>query len=62
MPETGSVIVAAVAVVGQLVNVFLNLKLRAAIAESEMRVLDQVAREYKRQDVCAVEMKLLKAE
>jgi len=44
------------AVAGQLVNVMLNLKLRASLLESEKRVLGEVAEIYRRADICDAKM------
>ena len=51
-----SALIAFLAVAGQLVNIFLNLKLRNAGLESEKRVLAIVAHTYKLKDVCTAEM------
>lgn len=54
-----SAVVAFLAIAGQLVNVYLNLKLRNSVLESETRILSEVALTYKRKDVCAAEMSAL---
>lgn len=63
-PQAWSAIIAALAVIGQVINVALNLKLRNAMLESETRIMAKVEerlKEYKRADVCAAEMEPLKA-
>ena len=51
-----AVVVTVLAVGGQAWNVFLNLKLTAALMASEKNVLEQVARDYQRKDVAEVEL------
>jgi hypothetical protein len=51
-----SIVMAVLAVGGQLANLFLNLKLGSSILQSEEKVLAKVDLTYKRKDVCAAEM------
>jgi len=47
-----AVVVSLVALGCQGVNVWLSLRLRVGLLETEKRVLDQVDREFVRKDVC----------
>ena len=61
LAEWMAVGMAALAALGQGINVVLNLKLRTAVLESEDRVLNKVSEVYKRQDVCTAEMNVMEA-
>lgn len=54
----GTVMVSIAAIIGQLVNVWLNLKLRAALAESENRILEKVEEKYVSERTCEARMRL----
>ena len=43
-------------VVGQIVNVALNWRLRAMILEMKAEIIRDVAQDYERQDVCEAKM------
>jgi len=54
-----TVVISGLAVGGQLLNVILNLKLRAAVLESEQRVLEKVERKYHSKEACEGERKAM---
>lgn len=58
-PELVTAIVAAVGALCALGNVLLTLRIRSELSDVRQQVLDRVANEYKRQDVCEVEMRAL---
>jgi hypothetical protein len=47
------VLIALLALAGQAVNLYLNLKIRAALLESEKRVMEAVHRDYLPREVFA---------
>ena len=47
---------AVLGVVGQLFNVYLNLKLREAMSDTRDQTLAEVEKVYKRREVCNAEM------
>jgi hypothetical protein len=57
MPAWITAVMGVLAFGGQAVNVFLNLKLRNAVLESEKHTLDKVGRDFKRTETCQAEMK-----
>jgi hypothetical protein len=52
MGEATTIILAILALGGQLVNVYLNLRIRTAILVSEKTTLKQVGAEFVRVEVC----------
>lgn len=48
-----AVVVALGGAAAQVLNVWLNLRLRAALLEAEQRILERVDEIYVRKDVCA---------
>jgi hypothetical protein len=58
-PDVVTVILAVLVAGGQAFSIFTSLMVRNAVLKMERRVLDEVDRKYKRQDVCGAEMKAL---
>ena len=57
--NAAATILAVLAALGQLTNIYLHLRIANAILESERRILDRIQSEYPAQAVCDARMEAI---